>query len=345
MGQRSTRAAVAAVAAVATATAITGPPRAMAQPPDAHGDMASSPADRAPDRERMGNFDASSATFKVLANQAVDAASKNPAAVQRLSSQLGPQAVFDIDPTTGTPRNVGRLDGYLTGPSTRSAADVARSYVGDHLAAFGLTQADMSTLRLTRTYVDTIGVRHVYWTQVRDGIPVFGHGLRANVTERGELLSVQGSPLPGLTAAKASSTPRLSASEARATAVRDVGGRVQPGSQTRSSVAGAPATAWSNGDSARQVWYDTPAGLRLGWWTVSDGGDTKNYSHVIDADTGAVLYRRDLVQFDRGDAQVFDNYPGAPRGGQQRTVNLVDQGWIEPSAPCCAAPSSVHGRT
>jgi extracellular elastinolytic metalloproteinase len=46
-----------------------------------------------------------------------------------------------------------------------------------------------------------------------------------------------------------------------------------------------------------------------------------------------VLYRRDLVQFDRGDAEVFDNYPGAPRGGQQRTVNLVDQGWIGPDAP------------
>ena len=49
---------------------------------------------------------------------------------------------------------------------------------------------------------------------------------------------------------------------------------------------------------------------------------------MIDADTGAVLYRRDLVDSDRGDAKVYDYYPGAAKGGKPRVVNFFDKGWL-----------------
>src|SRR5689334_1283133 len=58
--------------------------------------------------------------------------------VRALARRLGPQAVIDLDPLTGTPRQVGRLDGSLTRPSTASPEDVALGYVRAHADVFGL---------------------------------------------------------------------------------------------------------------------------------------------------------------------------------------------------------------
>src|SRR5215213_6477095 len=47
----------------------------------------------------------------------------------RLSARLGRQGVVDVDPRTGTPRFVGRLDGFLTGPSATDPAEIVLAYV------------------------------------------------------------------------------------------------------------------------------------------------------------------------------------------------------------------------
>ena len=67
----------------------------------------------------------------------------------------------------------------------------------------------------------------------------------------------------------------------------------------------------------RLSWFLTPQGLRLGWSTYTDAGDGLVYTHVVDADSGAVLYRRDLVDNERGDAKVYDYYPGPPRAASR----------------------------
>jgi extracellular elastinolytic metalloproteinase len=46
-----------------------------------------------------------------------------------LARRLGPQGVVQLDPVTGTPRVVARLDGFLTGPSSRRPAQIAMSYL------------------------------------------------------------------------------------------------------------------------------------------------------------------------------------------------------------------------
>src|SRR5918996_1120554 len=43
----------------------------------------------------------------------------------RLRRALGRTGVVDVDPVTGTPRRVARLNGFLTGPSRRSATAIA----------------------------------------------------------------------------------------------------------------------------------------------------------------------------------------------------------------------------
>src|SRR5690242_12690555 len=57
------------------------------------------------------------------------AATLRPAAAPAaLRASLGVQAVVQVDRLTGTPRQVARLDGLLTGPSAAPAATVALGY-------------------------------------------------------------------------------------------------------------------------------------------------------------------------------------------------------------------------
>jgi len=58
----------------------------------------------------------------------------------------------------------------------------------------------------------------------------------------------------------------------------------------------------------------------LGWQTLTAPSTRELYVHVVDAATGRVLYRRDLVNDDNG--RVWDDYPGAPRGGTQQSRRI-----------------------
>jgi hypothetical protein len=145
---------------------------------------------------------------------------------------------------------------------------------------------------------------------------------------------LQGSPISGLAglAAGAGTTPSVSGSGARSAAAKDVGGTA---ATSRKVASRDGTTRWKNHDSARLVYFLTSNGLRLGWATYvqAQGGDALNYQHVIDAQSGTVLYRFDTTNFDRGDAWIYENYPGAPVGGKRKLVNLYDAGYIDDVEP------------
>lgn len=239
---------------------------------------------------------------------------------------------MSIDAVTGTPRDLSVSGAYLTSSSTASPQSIALRYVRGHLAQLGLTTADLATLQLRTSRTDVDGITHLAWTQQIEGSTVFGNGLEAHVTHDGRLLSVQGAPVSGLAAKarEATSSPRLSASQARVDAARDVGGSVDASASARPTEPGV--TRWSNGDRTQQVWFVTPSGLRVAWSTYTQSGGQLVYAHVIDASTGAVLYRRDLVDSERGDAKVYENYPGAVQGGKPTTANLIKSDYLRRGA-------------
>ena len=292
--------------------------------------------------ERMGNYDARTGSLRSQLRDVRTVVSKRGTTLRSYAESLGSQGVVAVDPATGTVRNVGRLNGYLSGPSRASAGTVALAYVRAHQATLGLDRADLRTLHLSRQWTDLSGIRHVYWTQVVDGIPVFGNGLRANVARDGRLLSIQGSPVHGLAAMSrsAAKVPHVSPERARSLAASDVGGT--PSGVSRATLSKSGGVTWANHDYAKPVWFLAGNGLRLAWSTYTQaGGNTLDYQHVIDARTGAVLYRHDLVANDRGDGLVFENYPGAPVGGQQHVVNLIRRGFLPKQAKILRGPTTV----
>jgi extracellular elastinolytic metalloproteinase len=233
-----------------------------------------------------------------------------------LASELGVQGIVDIDRATGTPRRVVRLDGFLTAPSRRKPADIALAYVRAHADLFG----SLSGLTLRQDYVDIDGAHHLSFQQIAGGVPVFGNGLKAHVTKDGCLVQVDGSPLRTLPSSAGAA--RLTAAGARAAAVKDVSG-----TSAATVTASTPTTArFSDGGDAQLVWFQTASGPRLAWETVAvDEG----YVHVVDATSGAVLFRQSTVDADTADA--WTNYPGAPKGGQQKQVDLSR--WLPKNSP------------
>ncbi|MFI5735047.1 M36 family metallopeptidase [Kribbella sp. NPDC051587] len=290
-------------------------------------------------KDRKGNFDARTPDARITLARAAKAGGAEPAGSMRFRSSLGAQGVVRLDPNTGTPAQVTKLDGFLTGRSIKKAQDIALDYVQAHQEVFRLSEADLATLKLRKDYVDDLGTHHVFWSQTVDGIEVFGNGLKANVSRHGELISIMGSPVPGLEAKAAvrAKAPSVSAAEARSKAVADVNGTAKPASAKSTG----QQVLWSNGDSAKQVWFFTADGLRKGWSTYVDAGGTKIYTHVIDAETGGLLYRRDLSNEGTGDALVTDYYPGAAMGGTQRVQNLVHKRWLSKGAKTLLEGTSV----
>jgi extracellular elastinolytic metalloproteinase len=199
------------------------------------------------------------------------------------------QGVVDIDRATGTPRRVARLDGFLTAASKKKPVDIALGYVAAHSDVFGLDAAALAHLSLRQDYVDVAGTHHLSFVQTADGLPVFGNGLKAHVAGDGRLIGVDGSPVKALPATAGAA--KVTAAGARAAAVKDVFGS-SAAKVTRTEAGVQQRTAFSDGGTARLVWFQSAGGPRLAWQTISvDQG----YVHVVDAASGQVLYRRSTV--------------------------------------------------
>ena len=158
---------------------------------------------------------------------------------------------------------------------------------------FGLNADELARITLRRDYVDIAGTHHLSFVQYVGGVPVFGNGLQANVAKNGRLINVVGSPVAALPSTAA--TPSISASQARTRAAEDVQAKARQA--TASAPTGARrSTTFSNGDRADLVYFKTLGASRLAWQTITSPASGDMYLHIVDAATGRVLYRRDLVQ-------------------------------------------------
>ncbi|HEV8564262.1 MAG TPA: M36 family metallopeptidase [Actinomycetota bacterium] len=239
--------------------------------------------------------------------------SKAPAALRKLRDRLGVQGIVDLDPVTGTPRIVAKLDGFLTGPQHGSAAAIGLDYLRRHEAAFGISDATLRTLSFVRDYVSIDGTHHVSWRQTRAGIPVFGSGVKINVTKDGRVINLVGSPVAGL--ARAGTSAAIGSSQAVQSAISDARLTNVTG-LTRVTASGA---AQRTAPTATKVYFPRPGGVRLGWQTYLSGREGM-YLSVVDARNGNILFRRSLTDHAKG--QIFENYPNAKSGGDQHVVNF-----------------------
>ena len=213
-------------------------------------------------------------------------------------AKWGRFGLLQVDPRTGTPRAVGRLDGFLTGESARDNADIALDHVRSHPELFGLDGGDLDALRLVDRTPSSLGVERIVWEQSYRGVPAIDTMLIANVSATGRLVNVLGSPRADLTLR--SVEPRMTGAEAYAAAAAQLGG--------------------ARAGTGDLVIYEGDGGPRLGWRVWLAASKVAVFDAVVDDGTGEVVRQRNMVE--GVDGSVFKNYPGAPVGGEQETVTL-----------------------
>ena len=250
------------------------------------------------------------------------------AARREMRERLGPQGLLATDRRHGTVRALARLDGFLTGPSDRDGAEVAREYVRDHGDVFGLDAGDLAALDMTRRFRDPSGIEHIVWAQTYRGVPAVDTSLRANLTASGRILNVTGGAVPDL--AVPTTEPALSAERAHEVATAGLA----RASTVRSAGAGPTRpTEFENGDRAELAIFDE----RLAWRVFVSASSTEYYDTLVDARTGGVLRRENRVKF-QSNANAFLNHPGAAApGGSLGARDISTPGYVG------ASPTQLDG--
>jgi extracellular elastinolytic metalloproteinase len=236
-----------------------------------------------------------------------------------LRRTVGSGAVLNVDPLTGTPRQLLRTDGALSGPRGGDRVDIALDFARANRETLGLDASDLDELDAKRGPTSSLGLTVVHFRQLYRGIPAFDNDLRVAVDRAGRVLSVAGAPRQDLSVP--SIEPSLDGAEALARLQRDVG--VERSLPLRSGPAGArQITTFKGGDFARLVLFGAADGAKLAWHVTYRATSAAFYDAVVDAKSGAILYRQNLTKAD-GLADVYPNHPDA---GPAQSVDLQSFG-------------------
>jgi hypothetical protein len=260
-------------------------------------------------------------------------------AAKGLLASAGAGARATWDERFGTLRSVRSDRGYLTAPQSGAAVDVARGWLREHAAAFGLTTAQVGSLAVVRDHeLPGTGTHTVSFVQTYAGVAaVRGSRLNVAVTKDGRVLSYAGDPTPG-----AALTGGWVLGDAGA--LVKVAGSLAAGTTFVPKATGTQAgyTTFDKGpfggpSYVKKAVFGTRDGAVAAYKVYFIKSTTEAWEVVVDATTGRTLYRSTVVNFD-GDPQgtVYDNYPGAARGGQPRQQSFgpttaSPKGWVDPT--------------
>src|SRR4051812_5734249 len=268
----------------------------------------------APAAQSIDGITAAADTFDARAKTVAAPTAAQRDAAAALVARAGAGTRVTWDRRFGTPRTIFDAKGYLTGPAAGAPADVARAWLNDNRAAFGLSAADVAALAVARDHaLPGTGTHVVDFQQVVGDVQTTaGGGRAAGARSPGGLLGRGAPPAPspgGLAGPYV-----LSAGQALA---KVAGGGFAPNQtgteagwdvfarDSLATVQRVRKTAFLTADGAR------PAYRVLFTPRLDDAADV-----VVDAGSGDVLYRQSLVAHD-AEGQVYENFPGAPQGGTQ----------------------------
>ncbi len=209
-----------------------------------------------------------------------------------------------VSPITGAPDSVGSKGGPLTGPDARGSEAIVRDYLRRRGAIYGLSSADVGDLvALGDSPGGRSGLRMLRMEQQIDGRPVFQSETRFVLDRRGSLIKSNGQLVPAARSSVAAfdagsliSAP--AAVEALLGSVEENGSASEfaVASTTQGRLRLTENNDYVAGDiTAREVLFPLAPGLLVPAWSlvVFTGGEHDWYA-VVDARSGALLWRKDI---------------------------------------------------
>lgn len=239
-----------------------------------------------------------------------------------------PDLAFTATPS-GAPRTLFRRGGVLETAETPGTAPEteARDFLLRRRALFALSSSDLDSFVAARPQSLGRGASIVRFEQQVGGARVWGGSVRIALNARGDVVQVQAGDLVN----PASVDPRveLAPAEAALAALQAAGveaSEVEPGPTN--------ASGWTEFPHPRAgalpvvlrraVFPMFDRSGRMAYRVFADGAGEDSYEIVVDAQSGAVLYRSSVVSR-IGEARVWEK---SPLEGE-RTLRPFEPGWIE----------------
>jgi len=237
-------------------------------------------------------------------------------AVARVLAAAGKGAQVTWDDRFGTPRTMYGGSGYLTGARGGAPVDVARGWVDDNRAAFGMSGADVAAMKVARNHeLPGTGTTVVTFAQVFDGVTaVRGGRLTVAVAKDGRVLSYAGDPTRGSAVA---GSYAMSPGEALGAVAEDLSGRSDLAPGATGEKAGFTQFAkgpFAGSSYVQKAAFPTADGARAAYRVIFVEKLDEAYEAVVDAESGTTLYRESLVEHE-SEGTVYENFPGDPGKG------------------------------
>ena len=239
----------------------------------------------------------------------------------------------------GTVRTLTPALGHaLSGPRPGSAVDVARAWLDAHAAMLGLTGADIAALQLRRDHeLPGTGTHVVQFTQTFGGLAAArGGSLGLAVARDGSVLSYTGETVRHGALAGSFALSPAAALEGVASRLASAPAFTATQTGTRAGYATFAKGPFAGSSYVKKVAFPTADGPRAAYSVLFVEKLDEAWQVVVDAETGRELYRTSLVQHETAGGTIYDNYPGAPAGGQPRHVSFdaTDEspnGYVDPT--------------
>ncbi len=224
----------------------------------------------------------------------------------RAARAAQPGLEVELSPVTGAPSSFGMKVGFLTAAAPgRTSEEIARSFLRDHGALFGLSADDVNDMAsLGDSPGGSSGLRMLRMEQRIAGRPVFQSETRFLLDREGRLAKIVGLLVPHARAYAAvdDAAWRLTAPEAVARLLGSLGHGADA-SAFHVATAGAEGRLRLDEEddlvagpvTARQVFFPLGPGLVVPAWSlvVFTSGDADWYA-VVDAESGDLLWRKDI---------------------------------------------------
>ncbi|HNS02702.1 MAG TPA: M4 family metallopeptidase [Anaerolineae bacterium] len=241
-------------------------------------------------------------------------------AVQRLTTDAQGEVSISYRAATGTVSfaRAGKGGNLYPAGAGESAEAQALGFLADYGAVFGIRDAG-AQLVSAGSLVDAAGNTRLAYTQVHQGVPVFGSYLRVVVAANGALTSANAATVPGI---KVSAIPGISAEKAGAAALKAAGDAARGALvSTDVRVLATRLLVFREG-----LVENTPNGLdRLVYEVeVGNGSSVREFIYV-DAHSGEVVDRIDAIQNGQEAPQALTR--------QISESSLANVVWTNPSDP------------
>jgi extracellular elastinolytic metalloproteinase len=199
----------------------------------------------------------------------------------------------------GLPKMVINTEESLSAPQSGQPDSIARDFLAEHPAMFGLNRNQIVEMKLKNEDNDQ-GTTFLNYEQMIDGIPVFQGQVQVAINAKGEVLSINEGPVIPNTIID--TAPRLSEREGMQRAFL-LAGRQAPASfeMMEDRLAKGDRAVYRNpfGEGREDILSEMRI-MRVGpravlaWHSYVDVGPNEWYEILVDANTGAMLYRYNL---------------------------------------------------